>query len=153
MSPTLRKLFTEVRRSPIGQCVSPSVPFARDAAVTLRKWDALESLGLVRLRSEHDADFNPDDYDCDFDGETTAEGSIGEFLSPDSARFYLDCDTFTQSDLKWVHGDSVWGHVGYRDVLDWKENVYILDVMAETIAAFRDAWKAQCPTCHGTGRV
>lgn len=117
----------------------------REQAITLRQWDALESLGFVRLRSEWDWDFNPSDYDDGvFDDDDEAYGSIGEFR--------LDAD-----DCTWVVADSCWGHVGYRDVLDWRENCYILDIMAETIAAFKEAWKARvnrlCPVCKGSGRI
>jgi hypothetical protein len=146
VSPSLRKLFREVRRSPIGHCVSPSVPYARDCAVTLTKWRALESIGAVRLRAEADTDWEPGcdcgDPDCASNNpESEAFGSIGEFRTDFDNPDWYPGDTDDES-LPWVSADSVWGHVGYRDVLDWRDNPYIIDVMAETIAAFCAAWKA-----------
>ena len=136
-SATLRNIYQSVRRSPIAHCVSPSIPFAMSCATTLAKWAALEECGLVRLRAEID-EF-PDDP-----SEGESWGSIGEYrLDPDSDR--------------WTQGGSVWGHVGYRDVLDWRENIYIFDIMTETINAFRSAHKEYvhnvCPCCHGTGKA
>lgn len=127
----------EVRRSPVGFCVSPAVPYQWEAAITLRKWQVLERLGYVRLTAEPDPYWEPD-CDCgdpkcpSNDPASEAFGSVGEYrLDPDAG-----------DDEGWEAADSVWGHVGYRDVLDWRENVYVLDVMDATIAAFRNARKA-----------
>jgi hypothetical protein len=129
MSPRLIKQYFDVRRSPIGKCVSPSVPYCFQAALTLIKWDAAERAGFVRLRYEWDQDFDPAEYpDCDFGEDPEAFGSIGEYR--------LDTD----SD-EWVHADSVWGHVGYLDVIDWRENPYVIDIMRETLDQFNTARK------------
>jgi cytochrome c553 len=143
------QLFRAVRTSDVGFSVSPAVPYQWRSAVVLRKWQALEALDLVRLRAEQDTEYDPSEWE-DEPADAEAYGSIGEFR--------LD------TDADWEHADSVWGHIGYRNVLDWRENAYILDVMAATIAALRDASKAAararrerelgfCPTCHGSGRV
>lgn len=134
MSPKLKALYFAVRRSPIGHCGSPSVPYCYRVAVTLTKWRAAARAGYVRLRSEFDFHYNPGDYDIpddDWNGE--AYGTIGEFS--------LDPDASWDSPA-WTHGDSVWGHVGYRDCLDPMENPYILDIMDETLAALASARKA-----------
>jgi len=46
----------------------------------------------------------------------------------------------------WQVADSVWGHVGYKNVLDPFENSYVADIMLATVAAYR-AVKV-CPKCH-----
>jgi hypothetical protein len=126
MSPKLKALYFAVRRSPIGHCVSPSVPYCYQVAVTLTKWRAAARAGYVRLRAE----FDPNGWENDDTGEEDESyGSIGEYtLNPESD--------------DWEHGGSVWGHVGYRDVLDPFENPYILDIMDETLAAMSSARKA-----------
>jgi hypothetical protein len=131
----------DVQSSAVADCVRPSGPYHRDSARTLAKWAALESLGLVRLTSEPDPDFDPSDYDCDFDDDDEAFGSIGQFVRPACVANVLDMGADEADESDWITADSCWGHVGYRDVLDWRENVSILDIMSSTVDAFRDAWK------------
>jgi hypothetical protein len=133
---TLRDLYFRIRKSPTGGCVSPAVPYCWRAAVTLRKWWALEDAGYVRLTCEDDTDFVPGEGNCCCDDpECSAKtgpayGSVGEYrLDP-------------EDEDGWVVADSVWGHTGYRDVLDPFENPYILDIMAGTIEAFKKDRKA-----------
>jgi hypothetical protein len=138
----LREVYQEIRRNGGSSMrVGYSAVDAWVEAKTRVMWDALEAIGAVRLRAE-------------YDGEASAEnaadtfGSIGEFWIGDGP---------------WQHGDSVWGHVGYGNVLDPTENPYITDIMFTTINRFREAWKTllahkrdlaagRCPACHGTGR-
>jgi hypothetical protein len=146
-SQTLRNLYRQARKAQVGWIVGESALSAWRAARILRQWDALECLGLVRLRDEWD-----EHYEWEGDGanpcpDEPAYGSIGEYRLPGEEPY-----TAFDDEVEWEHGDSVWGHVGYRDVLDWRENPYILDVMSETIAQFRAAWKhqvhrARCPMC------
>lgn len=155
ISNRIRNLYREARKA--GSCrVGFAAVEALDTAYTLAKWEVLAELGYVRLIAEpdDDADLSWIDQDrySDSDRERFRDdvetngvwGSIGEFrLDPDSE--------------DWQTADSVWGHTGYRNVLDWRENPYVLDIMDETIRQFRDAWKDHvrhvCPTCHGSGRI
>lgn len=140
-SEAFRKLHDEFSRSDVGSCVSPVEPYRTKAVATIMKWQELYSLGYVQIIAEPD-----EDYEWDGDGEDPCPGEpafgvVGQYrLDPDHV---------------WQTADSVWGHVGYRVVLDWKENQYILGIMQETIDAFRIAWKDRahhrCPSCHGTG--
>jgi hypothetical protein len=63
----------------------------------------------------------------------------------------------------WHTGDCIGGCAGYDNVLSPFENPYVIDIMAQTIDAFREEWKhylsakadrshGRCPHCHGTGR-
>jgi hypothetical protein len=102
-----------------------------NAARVLIRWQAAEQAGYLRLRAEPDFDHNPRDYmDADDiqDSDWDAYGSIAEY------RVSLDSES-------WTVADSVWGHVGYRNVLDWRENPYIIDEMAECLDQFRAARK------------
>ena len=178
-SARLRKLYRDARKH-LGRCVSPSVPYCMRVARTLAQWSALESLGLVRISAEEDEDAanDPDSIACSCGDPKCIQGPeriretiesigvwgvVGEFGLPDrwagepTSIFVPDC-------LVWHHADAVWGHIGYRDCADWRENPYVIDIMDETIRQFRDAWKSRvreqaderagrCPACHGTGRV
>lgn len=152
-SAIVRKLYRDVRRNAPWIAPDRQASSCLEAARTLREWDALESMGLVRLQAEPDDDYRPDcdcgDPRCPYrpfergQSETNrlrrdieAFGSVGEFCLP-----FVDDDGYWQPSEDWQHGGSVWGHVGYRNVLDWRENCYIIDIMRETIDAFRDAWK------------
>jgi hypothetical protein len=163
-STILRKLYREARAADTGCIVGEHALSAWRAAHILRKWDALESLGYVQIRAEHDNNWEPD-CDCGEDDcpnhnpDSEALGVIGEFLIPSIVEDYNThgCRPLFDNPKYWTHADSVWGCVGYRDATDWKENVYVLDIMAETIGTFRAAWKDHirnvCPQCHGTGRA
>jgi hypothetical protein len=117
---------------------------ALHAARTLLKWRALERMGYVRLIAEPDEHCSHDDLcDCDNpdcpDRNAEVWGSVGQYrIDPDQG-----------DDDGWEYGDSVWGHVGYRNVLDWRENPYITDIMAGTIGELIDArtavmyWRSQ----------
>jgi hypothetical protein len=161
----LKSLRDNVRTSPIGGCVSPSEPYWDRCAATLRKWDILETIGAVRLRAVPDETWEPIDCGdprCKMnDPNSEAYGSIGEYRTDFADPSWHQMDVYND-DLPWECADSVWGHVGYRDVLDWRENVHILDIMAETIRQFAAAWKAHvranrkatpCPKCQGSGTL
>lgn len=150
MSPIMRKLYRQARKAPATQCwVGYAAVSALNAARTLRRWDALESMGLVRLRSENDPYWEPG-CSCGVkncpnnDPDAEAYGVIGEYCLPHlDAEGYWCAEGREDSMEGWACGVSVWGHVGYRDVLDWRENAHILGIMDEAIEAFRDAWKAR----------
>jgi hypothetical protein len=130
-SRTLYRLYREVKSRACFYDPRGQVKALYAQAVSLARFQAAERTGFVRLRCELDEDFDPRDFmeDSDIqDSDWEAYGSIGEY------RLSLDSED-------WVHADSCWGHVGYRDVLDWTENPYILDIMAETLEAFRTARK------------
>jgi hypothetical protein len=160
----LKSLYRNARSANVGCIVGESALSAWRAARILRKWDALKTIGAVRLRAEHDPDCDPTEFGGSADDE--AYGSIGEHRTDfaDMGEWAYSLASMTGPWGPWHHADSVWGHVGYRDVLDWRENPYILDIMDETIRQFAAAWKAHiraeidrragvCPACHGTGRV
>lgn len=155
-SETYRGMLQQVKASPIADCVRPSDRYHHDSARTLCQWGALEELGLVRLIAEPDLDYEWDGDGPDPCPGEEAFGSVGQYrldlLNPDRPTVF----PFGEDDRNWVDADSVWGHVGYRDCLDWRENPYVLDIMRGTIDAFRAAWKDhvhhQCPPCHGSGR-
>jgi hypothetical protein len=104
------------------------------AARILERWDKAESDGLVRLQAIPDEDWTIKDNGCSCGNPVCqrreresferdgAWGSVGEYRT----------DTDSED---WTHADSVWGHVGYNDVLSPLENPYILDIMAATLDA------------------
>ena len=117
----------------------------RGVARIVHRWRTLMALDYVQLRCEPDEDFDRSYFEQGvFNEDDEAFGSIGEFcLDPDSSR------------KRWHNADSVWGHVGYKNVQNWKENPYIVDIMDVTMEQLRRAWKERvhgiCPRCHGTG--
>lgn len=137
---------------------------ALDMARTIAKFRALEDIGAVRIRAEHDEETS-------FDEGEEAFGTIGEFRTDfEYLSDWLPSDTEEDHVTDWEHADSCWGHVGYQDVTDPLENPYVVDEMAECVEQFRDSWKAYlaekqatqaeerernlgiCPACHGTGK-
>lgn len=104
----------------------PAVQAYRNAKL-LVEWDDLEAKGLVRLLAESDEHFDPDilcDCGCGDREAYERDGAWGVV-----GQYRLD----TESD--WQTGDSIWGCVGYRDVLSPFENWYVPDIMHETLAA------------------
>jgi hypothetical protein len=165
----LKSLYRNARRANVGCIVGKSALSAWRAARILRKWDALETIGAVRLRAESDDTWEPIGCDCGDprckmnDPRSEAYGLIGEYRTDFHRSDWYPSDTDDDS-LPWESADSVWGCVGYNNVTDWRENEYALDIMAGTIRQFAAAWKAHvraeidrragvCPACHGTGRV
>ena len=145
---TFADTVSEVRASGVTSCIVGADPerYIRDTARTVHRWRTLAALEYVRLRAEDDLFFDPNNKDFAedvFDEDDEAFGSIGEYR----VRPYGE----------WTHGDSCWGHVGYDDVLSWKENGYILDIMDETLDAFvaahKDRVRGLCNFCHGTGKA
>lgn len=107
---------------------------ALQAARTLASWEDSEAQGLVRLRCEIDTDADVSWMDAkQWDG--MAYGSIGEYRLPECECCGLQSD--------WMVASSVWGHIGYNDVLDPFENCYIVDIMAETLDALERALDAR----------
>jgi hypothetical protein len=101
---------------------------ALQAARTLARFREYEGACLVRLRSEFDSDADTSfmserEYDA-WNGE--AFGSISEYLCP-------ACGS-------WLGADSIWGHIGYRDVLDPFENPYIVELMASALDCIDGAY-------------
>jgi hypothetical protein len=106
---------------------------ALDSARTLARWDEAEQTGSVRIVARPDPDSSPSDWhdtkggaceceDCRAYARDGAWGTVGEYRTdPDSE--------------DWTHADSVWGHVGYNDVLSPLENPYVVDIMAATLDA------------------
>jgi hypothetical protein len=159
----LKSLYRKARTANVGCIVGENALSAWRAAKILRKWEALETMGAVRLRAEWDDSYDPHDFDPPEPDDTEAYGVIGEYRTDfDNPDWYpADVD---DDELDWEHADSVWGNAGYDDVTDWRENSHVLDIMETTMDAFRDAWEASmraerdrtrglCPTCHGTGRA
>jgi hypothetical protein len=160
ISSQTRRLYDRFRKAG-SMRVGFAAADALSSARTLRKWQALERLGAVRLRVEEDIDFDPSDFeDPQWYAGRTAYGVVGEYRTDWDNRGSWHLDDGDHESV-WVHADSVWGNVGYQDPADPAENECTLDVMAETIDAFRAAWQAhvaesarpECPTCHGTGRI
>ena len=149
MSPRFSAMLSDVIRTDPTMLVNPTPADHLRIASTLARWDTLEEFGLVRLTAEPDYDFDPNDFEHpegfdDSNGDSLeAFGTIGQYRPTE--------------DHDFVTGDSCWGHVGYKDVLDWRENPYILDIMAETIrnlvTSRRLHVRGLCPACGGTGRT
>lgn len=176
-SAQLKQLYRTARRANVGCIVGESALSAWRAARILRQWAALEDMGAVRLIAIPDEDCDASDYSDDPDDE--AFGVVGQYRTDFDAESWDASDTdrgdgtirdyrhtFTAEwrEIRWEQGDSIWGCVGCKDVLDWRENAYVIDIMEATIDVFRAAWKAHvrarrdrqaglCTACHGTGRV
>lgn len=94
------------------------------------EWKELEAADMVRMRVEEDCDWGPDIFGDESRADvlkaykqTGAWGVISEYrATPDG---------------EWEHADSIWGMVGYRDVLDPEENPYWEDLATEAIYAAR----------------
>lgn len=140
MNERTRRYYREGRKA--GYRASEALSVAR----VLTKWHAAEWAGYVQLREEDDTDYEGF-CDCD-DPKCSAKtgpayGSIGEYrIDPDPDPHFPG----------WEVADSVWGHTGYRDVLDPWENPYVVDIMQETLDALKAALRDRCPECKGTGR-
>lgn len=98
---------------------------ARHNARIYARWQSLEwsdvgDDGDVRIIVKPDDSYDWDDeQERERYGNDGAWGVIGEYReSPTSP---------------WVHADSVWGFVGYRDVCSPFENPYVIDIMAKTL--------------------
>jgi hypothetical protein len=150
-SARLRRLYQHERKNPSGRIGYEAVDAWSRAKVRLQ-WDALESLGLVRLRAEPDEGMGHDDVcscdepDCPAHTDPIC-GLIGEYRIGDRAR--------------WQHGGSVWGITGESDPT---QGYCTPDIMSETLDAFKAARKdhlrrvrdrraGRCTTCHGSGRL
>jgi hypothetical protein len=151
-SARLRRLYQHERKHPTEMLVGFAAVCAWSRAKVRLQWDALESLGLVRLRAEPDESMGHDDVCCCDDPDCPAHtdpicGLIGEYRIGDRAR--------------WQHGGSVWGITGENDPT---QGDCAPDIMSETLDAFKDARKdhlrrvrdrraGRCTTCHGSGRL
>jgi hypothetical protein len=126
----LRRLYFEERRLQRSWRVGFAALDAYHAALTRIKWDALESLGLVRISVEDDQDFRPDDGNCCCD-DPQCSAKTGPAYGQ-VAQYRL-----TEDD-RWENGDSIWGLTGYDDPA---ENCYTIDLMQGCLDAFRDAYQ------------
>jgi len=132
MNATVLKHYRRFRANPCWLIKGQNAKLALDSARTLVAFERSEAEGMVRLRAEIDDDcvsWMDDRQRKDWDGE--AYGSIGEYRLP-------ECPC-CHSRPSWVHCDSVWGHIGYKDVLDPFENPYIVDIMRSTLDALETA--------------
>jgi hypothetical protein len=120
---------------------------AADSARTALAWEALEAAGFVKVTAEPDDDYEwADDAERERFGDDGAWGSVGWYtLDPEDA--VPEPELGRGKHDGWTLTESVWGHVGYRDVLDPAENWYVADVMDATVRAFREALKSRCPVC------
>lgn len=133
---TLR-LYRKFRSNPPFMLVGYNAIQALEAAKLIEAWNRLESVGLVRLQAEADEDYQWNEYDpkeSEKYGDDGAWGSVGEYR--------------TSPDGEWETGDSVWGHVGYNDVLSPYENCYILDIMRQTVEDLKAALQSRCNHCR-----
>jgi hypothetical protein len=125
---------------------------ALDVSRTVAEWRRAEDAGVVRLRLE--PDYRPDMVDELVEGYQTRNGhdigedaarkacaedldrlgvwgTVGEYAAPVCPHCGAGGD--------WEQADSCWGHAGYRNPDDWRENWYVPDIMAETLDAARKA--------------
>ena len=140
---TLRTLYRRERQ--LGFTAQQALRHAR----IRRTWALLEDQYL-RLRVEPDD--SPDlsflEQDCYQD---TREGralakQMRETAQRDGVWGIVGEYRLSKEDC-WHVADSVWGFVGD----DWKDSGYDTDVMATTIAAFREAIQSRCPVCRRPG--
>lgn len=135
---TLRETYREVRTV---SNYTPGTNAVRclSQARTLLKWRAAERAGYVKLDVEEDQDFQPDEGNCccedpDCSAKTgPAFGTVGRYRQDHPLAGRIPT---------WEQADSVWGHTGYADPGDWRENPYVLDIMAETLEALAISRKA-----------
>lgn len=122
----VKDLYSKFRKNPPFMRVGHNAADALNAARTIARFRELEADGKVRLRVEFDDDCDVSWMDEkqreDWDGE--AYGTITEYLC--------------ESCGSWNHADSVWGHIGYRDVSSPFENCYVVDEMAEAISQYEN---------------
>lgn len=91
----------------------------------------LEDAGLVRLRAEPDEHYNWNEFDPKESEKWGDDGAWGSIV-----------DWRVSDEDEWEEGDSCWGHVGYKDVLDPLENCYIIDHMRSAIDKVEAALEA-----------
>lgn len=124
MRTQLQTLYRDFRKHSPFMLVGSNAQQALEAARTILRFRELEDMGYVRLRAQFDDDVDvswmSDRERENWDGE--AYGSISEFKC-------VKCGT-------WQQADSVWGHIGYNDVLSPFENPYIVSIMQAAIEAF-----------------
>jgi hypothetical protein len=130
------------------------------AAKVRVKWDALESCHAVRLIEEYDEE-------CSQEYGRETYWIAGQFRDDFDNVDEDGCWAWVWGDEErpgkhWNTADSI-GGCNFRNNLDPVDNDYVIEVMRETIEAFRDAWKEHidrlrmvraglCPRCQGSGR-
>lgn len=113
-----KKLYSRLRADGLG--AKEALRAARIAAT----WEELEARGLVRMYRSADEDVDLRDYEeCD-------RASIREQIERDGA-WGVVTEYLKQGE--WEHADSIWGCIGYQDVLDPAENYYVTDLQDEAI--------------------
>jgi hypothetical protein len=128
-SPRVRRLYQEARQA--GYRPAEAIHAAR----TLLKWRAAWRMDLVELLCLDDDGFTPHEGNCCCDDPQCsaktgpAFGVVGQFRQ-------VETD-------EWTNADSIWGCTGYVDPADWRENPYVIDIMAETMAELSRAIKSR----------
>lgn len=140
---TIQSLYAEARQA------GYSAKHALHTAKTLESWYCLESASAVRLRAEPEEERYIDVYGKP---EAFTDGN-GHFHSAEDALkdlydtlerwgcWYLVAEYSIDGGESWEHADSI-GMCVYADPLDWRENWYVPDLMANTISEHA---KAACP--------
>ena len=126
---------------------------ARFDVRTDRQWDRLERLGLVRIRAEPDdnvciEDLEGDMFNPDVNPEISAQKlekerrAFIELVERGGVWGHIAEYNIGQG---WEHGDSRWGYVD--DSLAENNT----DVKSGGIQALREAIRARCRCCRGSG--
>lgn len=124
MEKRLLDLYRRFRKAGIGGIVGQDAANCLDAARTVMEWEEVESAGLVRIESRPDDSYDPTDEDLEENSRYRRDGAWGIV-----GQYFFDG--------KWVSADSVWGCVGYNDPGCPFDNPYVIDIMAETLEAFK----------------
>lgn len=134
MDSKTERLYRRFRESHPVMLVGHNARLALNLARTVLRWKELEDAGLVKLEAKPDEDY-------DWLGE---EPEMVEKYGSDGAWGTVGSYRLDESD-PWIEEDSVWGSIGYRNVLDPHENPYIGEIMSATIAALDSATFGQIP--------
>lgn len=136
---SLVSYYTEARKA--GYYAKHAYSVAR----TLVRWDELEYMGLVKIEAKVDIEpYDPGDcedgYTNQFGRRVSAEESKKELWELIERTGVWGVCGSAKIDGEWQHTDSVWGCAGYENVLDWRENWYVPDIMQSTMDALEASW-------------